>query len=74
VTEPKRRRVFVDAHPFFRCHATVRVGRSQETAQCGRSTNRAYDQHGALAGLCTQHAEMLHKGKPVIKFSAKGAK
>jgi hypothetical protein len=60
----KTNRTFTDAPQFFRCRATVTL-RDKSSAQCGRWFNKAYDQHGPLGGLCTQHAEMVHKGKKV---------
>ena len=51
-----KRRVFVDAHPFFRCTATVTLS-DKSTAQCGRRYNDDV-RLGSGRLLCAQHAAM----------------
>lgn len=58
---------YIDPPAWRRCRATITL-RDKSKAQCGRAINRAYDQHGTLGGLCTQHAEILHRGKLVTRF------
>jgi hypothetical protein len=59
------RRPFRDADSWRRCRATITL-KDKSTAQCGRGIN--WDYTGALSHLCTQHAEMIWRGKPVKRW------
>lgn len=64
------RRAFVDAPPYFRCSAAVRL-KDGTYAQCGRWMNEGTRQRtGTIAGMCTQHFEMAIADRPVRKFLA----
>jgi len=53
-----------DAHPFFRCGATVRL-KDGTTAQCGRAYNEDFRRNAQVGRYCTQHGAMKLAGKAV---------
>jgi len=55
----KRRRIFRDADPFFRCRATITLP-DKSTAQCGRRYNDAV-RMGSGRLLCAQHNDIALK-------------